>query len=226
MPPSAQAPVRPTHAGYHGHHGWGGWGWGWRAAGTAPGDILRGKASVIRAQGQYNLDTSAAMINAKEAKKRGIYNHRYGVETYFELRQYNRDMRAKERLPAPTPAQIERLAKLGLPERTTPSEVQPTSGDINWPVALEMSNFADERARMETLFSQRDQLEDGVETGTHALVKQCADQMHAELKTYVDDLDPETYLDARKFIEKLIYESRFSAPNENVAKVRNASHVR
>lgn len=166
------------------------------------------------------------MINAEEARKRYISNREYGIHTYFELRQYNRDARAKERLPVPSPQQIERLARMGVPDRATTREVQPTTGDIAWPAALQMRVFADEREQMEALFAARGDVDDGVATGTHALVKDCAEEMHAQLKVFVDDLDPTTYLDARKFLDTLVYESRFAAPTQNVARIGNVSDRR
>src|SRR5262245_32416903 len=54
--------------------GYGGWGFNNGIGSTAAGSYLGGLASAIRAEGQYNLMSSAAAINLEEAAKRDIEN--------------------------------------------------------------------------------------------------------------------------------------------------------
>ena len=59
--------VMPYYGGFGGG-GYGGWGFNdWGAGSTPAGSYLTGMANAIRAEGEYNLNTSAAAINLEEA---------------------------------------------------------------------------------------------------------------------------------------------------------------
>ncbi|HTI50672.1 MAG TPA: hypothetical protein VL475_06970, partial [Planctomycetaceae bacterium] len=59
-----------------GGYGYGGMGYGMGGygGGTAAGNYLQGMSQVVRAQGQYNEQTSRAMINYEDARTKYIDN--------------------------------------------------------------------------------------------------------------------------------------------------------
>ena len=59
-------------------------------ASTVVGSYAYGLGRIIRAEGQYNLDTSAAFLNFTEAQRREMENLQKWTETYFEMRRINR----------------------------------------------------------------------------------------------------------------------------------------
>ena len=198
--------VLPYYGSYYGRFA--------RYPGTAYGDYLRGSAAVIRAQGEYNLNTSGAAINLQTAEKLRIENHKFRTQTYFETRAINREFRAKERVGAATAEQIERMAEVGRPDRITASQVDPRSGQINWPAALLGDEYEPQRRRLDALFAVRDQVDSGVDSGLHAQVKALTGEMKDELKQHVREFDATTYMAARRFLESLRYESRFAAETQ------------
>ncbi|MCH8858930.1 MAG: hypothetical protein IID54_05035, partial [Proteobacteria bacterium] len=110
-----------------GGYGYGGWGNG---GGTVAGNYLTGLGRAIRAQGQYNLDTSAATINLEEARTRQIDNRKLWTNTYFEMRKVNQASRDAERRPRGTPETRVRLAQEAAPNRFSPGELDPVTGVV------------------------------------------------------------------------------------------------
>ena len=126
-----------TYGGYPGYSG----------GGTAAGNAMNGMASVISAKGDYNLSTSAAAINMTQAQKNEIQNRQLYTNTYFEMRATNKAAREKEAGPPPTMEQIARMARQGVPKPLNPTQVDPVTGQINWPSALQDDSFQDDAAR-------------------------------------------------------------------------------
>ena len=87
---------------YYGGYGNGGWGFNdWGAGSTPAGSYLTGMANAIRAEGEYNLNTSAAAINLEEAQRRDIENRKLWTNTYFEMRRINESYTHPKRPPVP-----------------------------------------------------------------------------------------------------------------------------
>ena len=55
-----------------------------------PRVVCRGIADVIRSQGDYNLSSSAAAVNLTMAQQQAIENQKKWVQTYFQIRDINR----------------------------------------------------------------------------------------------------------------------------------------
>src|SRR5262245_30696968 len=85
----ALVPVAGGYGGYGGYYG-GGWGYNTAGAGSTPaGSYLTGMGNAIRAQGEYNVNTSQAAINLEDAAKKDIENRQLWTNTYFEMRKIN-----------------------------------------------------------------------------------------------------------------------------------------
>ena len=95
--------------------GRGGWGMNWSS--TAQEGADRGLAAVVQAQGYANLQNSEAAKNWEQAKTLEMQNRLRWSETYFEMRQVNRDKRADEAGPRVTQEQAIRLAKMAAQPR-------------------------------------------------------------------------------------------------------------
>ena len=116
---------------------------------------MNGMASVISAKGNYNLSTSAAAINMTQAQKNEIENRQQYTNTYFQMRATNKAAREAEAGPPPTMEQIARMAREGVPKPLGPSQMDPVTGQINWPDALQDDSFASQRGEVEQLFATR-----------------------------------------------------------------------
>jgi len=122
---------------------------------TVQGDILRGQAERIEAQGRYALDTSTAAINVETARAMGFDNRIRTVETFFEARRINRINRAYEAGPRATLDEVIRLAAKGLPPRPTGLQLDRATGDIAWPRLLRDPTYANLTSRIQRHFHDR-----------------------------------------------------------------------
>ncbi|NLX99565.1 MAG: hypothetical protein GXY83_25805 [Rhodopirellula sp.] len=184
-----------------------GWDFG---ASTAFGSATRGLADLVRAQGAENLLSSEAAINMTEARRRQIENFEKATETYFAMRRQNQAYRAAERGSRPTYEDLVRYAEAGKPERLSPSEMDTVTGDITWPIILRSDHFEEYREVLGQLFASR-AATGALSSEGYLTVDKVTDAMKAELQRKIDDIPPQDYLRARKFIESLAFEVKAPA---------------
>ena len=192
---------------YYGGRRWGGYGYGYGGGMTAAMGYGIGLGTVIRSRGLYNLDTSQANINNQQAYKQYLENRMEATKTYFEMRQLNREYRAKERGPAVTPEQIQRMAAVGAPERLSASQLDPVNGKIDWPRALESDTYAQYRAELEPLFQKYADSSGSIGPERYGDILKSTDQMKAVLKDNINSTPPGDYVAAKRFLESLAFEA-------------------
>ena len=193
------------------NNGWGGWGGYGRpyGASTVYGSYLRGQADLTRAQGEYNLNTSAAAINLEQARSMNLDNRVKYAETYFEMRRINSSERAAERRPHATPEQIARWNESAKPARLTEAELGFVSNEVRWPSVLQDETFDDHRESIEAVLAGRTPENSGVGSHSHRAINATVEQMQEVLQGKIRELPPTEYVAASKFLESLGYEARF-----------------
>lgn len=174
--------------------------------GTAASANLRGMGALVRSQGQFNLDTSMAAINVTEARQRQMDNYKKWTDTYFQVREMNRRYRAAERGPRPTMEDLVRFAQAGRPDRLSPSELDPISGEIYWPILLRADAFASERAALQQAFANRAE-RGAISTEEFAVIDATTEKLKQELREEIGGLPPNQYLAAKRFLESLAFEA-------------------
>lgn len=200
---------QPTYGG--GGYGYGGWGGGWGGGGgTVAGNYYSGMANAVRAQGDYNLETSQAYINMEEAKRREIENRKQWTDAYFEMRRANSDYRAAERGPKGTPEDWVRFAKEAAPNRLSPGEIDYVTGRIAWPRLLQADEFKGGRKALDALFADRADKGGSIGPDGYQKIRDSANAMTTYLKKNIKRYPPHEYLDAKKFLESLAFEARFT----------------
>ena len=171
----------------------------------------RGIGDVIRAEGEYNLATSAAAVNFSEARRRQIENQKLWTQTYFEIREYNRQQRDAEiKRERGSPEDWIRIAQAGKPKRLDNRDLDAVTGQIRWPILLTGDNFEQQRALLEKTFAAR--AYHGVlcaEDFLNAL--QVIDEMFTNLKDNIQSLPAQEYVEAKRFLRSLAYEARLPA---------------
>jgi hypothetical protein len=201
--PYVPAPI-PYTGGYSSYS------WGSPSSNPIEG-FRRGLAEVIRAQGEYNLATSAAAVNFSEARRREIDNDKLAVQTYFELREVNRQQREAEiKRQRGNPEDFVRYAQAGKPKQLTNQQLDAVTGQIHWPVLLTGSDFDQQRAALEKVFAARAyhgilDAEDFL-NAIHVI-----DEMSASLAEHIRSLPPQEYVQAKSFLRSLAYEARLPA---------------
>lgn len=184
-----------------------GYGSGYHHASTYEEGVQRGMADIIRSKGAANLMNSEAMNNVEDARRKYIDNRVYSTEKYFEMRSINKAARAAENGPRPTMEDLVRYSSARKPNRLSPSELDPLTGNITWPAALRQSQYKDDLNKLENLYKVRafngyltmDELRQ-LDGSINSLL--------ADLKQNVKNLPPQDYVQAKSFLQSLAYESR------------------
>jgi hypothetical protein len=197
--------------------GYGGYGdgYGYHSSTAAEG-FLRGRAEVIRAAGEFNYTTSLALINIEEARSRYIDNRAKWTETYFAMRKTNQGYREAERGYRPTQEVLNRISQEASPDRLTPSQLDPSLRTIFWPALLSGGDFDSLRTQLDQLFSVQRPNNSGLGTENFREIAALTAEMQTLLDSKLNQLHPDEYLAARRFISSLAYEARFPAGQQAV----------
>jgi hypothetical protein len=124
----------------------------WHSSTAAEG-TLRGMASMIEAQGRYNVLTAQAQINAAEAHRMQIENKQKRAETYFAMREANKRRRSAENESRRQKA--EDLARHQEKPAEQNAVVNLAMAEIVWPVLLQQPKFAGYRKLVEQVVAKR-----------------------------------------------------------------------
>lgn len=194
----AEAQIRPGwYRGYPGYGYGGGYGYG-----TGYGDV-------IRSAGAYNLATSEALINEQEATSQYIDNSVKWVQAYHQIKRIGKEARNQEYAEQRATRDKWLAAKpSGAPPRLLSSQLDPSTGKIYWPAALETEPFANQRKQLEELYVLR--AHTGVTAELAENIRDTARAMQENLKADIRTLPPNMYLDARKFLDSLGWEGQFA----------------
>jgi hypothetical protein len=194
--PAVPAPSANVYGGYGGFGGYG--------ASTAAGSALNGMAGVISAQGQRNLSNSAAAINMTQARKNEIQNQQAATDTYFNMRATNKAAVAAERGPKPTMEQLAYYAQEGAPKPLNTSQLNPVSGGLNWPSALQQPSFDAQRNEIDQLLATQARY-GALNYADQTKVRKTIDAMFAQLKAQIDQIPPMDYVACRNFLRSVNY---------------------
>ena len=196
---------------YYGGWGYGGYGMWPGFGGTAAGSYLSGMGEAIRASGQYNALSAQAAVNLEEAKKREIENRVRWTNAYFEMRKINQAYVDSQRSPRLSTEEWARVAQRQAPARLSSHTLDPVNGEINWPVALQSSEFKAERDQIQMLFAERADKHGAIGPELHAQIRTAVDSTLAKLKDRIRDFNTNAYLEARNFLASLKSEADFPA---------------
>lgn len=174
--------------------------------GTAGANYLFGMSQVIRAQGEYNELTTRAYINYEEARSKYIANRRQWTDAYFAMREQNRVYRAEKLARARHSPEAIEAASHTAPEPLSAESYDPVSGTLLWPDILQTDEYAGPRGRIDQLLQVHSQTS-GVGTDSLAL-SESAQEMIEILKSNIHDLPTHAYIDARRFLDRLLYTVR------------------
>jgi hypothetical protein len=192
--PAQYAPPQHYYGGYD------------NSASTPAGSYARGMSDLIRSQGAKNLRDAQAAEEVEEARAKYMENRMQATENYFRMRSMNRAYREDERGPRPTSEELFRLAKLKAPDRLSPSEMDPISGEVNWPMVLRDEMFAPTRIKLDKMFAYWAEHGNQLSIDQYAEMQRSLEQLSAMLVTVVESTPPKPYAEARNFLESIGYE--------------------
>ncbi|MDZ4817699.1 MAG: hypothetical protein SGJ20_01865 [Planctomycetota bacterium] len=194
-----------TYGQWDGGYGWGG---GYHAS-TAGESYANGMANVIQSQGQANLMNSAAAINVEQARSQNLDNHLKYTNTYFEMRRVNREARAAEAAPQLSSDQLYKIANDNAPKRPTPSQLDPLTGQIAWPMGLRDEQYNPEISKLDQLFEVRAAQRGNIGMSTYNQIQSTCKGLVKLVVANIDQYQPSEYIQAKNFVQGLAYEASF-----------------
>jgi hypothetical protein len=183
--------------GYGGYYGGG-------HASTLEEGALNGMANVMSAAGDYNLATSAAAVNLTQAQRNDIENRQLNTQAYFDIQATNRAARAQKAGPKPAMEQLTRFARHGVPKELQPNQFDTVSGALNWPATLKDSVFSLNRAAVDQMFAKR-AAQGTLGISDQAALRQAVENLDRQLKSLVQDIQTQDYLESKKFLQSVMY---------------------
>lgn len=192
---------------------WGG-GMGFNRGGyasTAGQAAAYGMSEMARARGAENLQNSEAAKNWQEAKTLDIQNRARWTETYFDMREENRDRRAEEAGPRVTQDQAIRMARMAAPPRLGSTQLDPVTGHIEYPLILTDDSYAAYRNRLDSLFAHRAETGGSIQFSDYQAIQQTVSKFVDALKQRVKDYPAGDYGRARTFLDSLAHEASMPA---------------
>jgi hypothetical protein len=201
----------PAHAQYYG--GWGGgngngYGTVQRQAQTRGESYAYGLSDVTRARSQANLTNSEALSTLSDVRTKEIENSVNYTNAFFDKRRINDQYKESKRRPRATNEQLVRYAKDGMPDRSSGTQLDSITGEIAWPIVLQAPEFEAYRAELNELYKQRAATGSVMARDPYLKTRDTCDAFLAALKAQIRDLEPNDYIEGKKFIEMLKYESK------------------
>jgi len=177
----------------------------WGGGGTVASSAMNGMASVISAQGNYNLATSAAAENLQQARSMALQNDLQGTNTYFEMRAMNRQYTAAERGPTPSMEQLARIAREQAPKPFSANDWDPITGAVVWPPMLQIDRYASYRDVLNPLVANQAQ-HGSLSFPDQIKARDTIEQMFGAMKSQIRDVPPQQYTECRSFLRSMIYD--------------------
>lgn len=199
---SSGAQVFAQGAGYYGYYPPGYWDYGGGAA-TAQESYARGIADVIRARSQAAVDVARAATEAEQARALYLKNRNYATRSFVE----NRAIRDEYRKTADNTfyKSKEKLADYVEKRKLKPltqSEFYESTGEISWPFGLMHPEDAEQRERLQELFTKR--AEEGSLTPEEYIeANRLIREWRLELADHRDDFSASDVTDAARFLSRL-----------------------
>ncbi len=200
----------PNDAAVHAQwYGWGMGGYGGGFGGGTPASFeTQAMADMDRSQGMFNQSTAAAMVDVERARSQYIENQKQWTELYMMRQQARQQQQAQAEQE-----RRQRISNRDAQRRETPpspglvsTQVDPSTGEVHWPNALQAETFAMGRAELDALFLSR------AHTGATADVSQAiftkAREMRDELRKLIRVIPTQDYIEARRFLDGLANEGR------------------
>jgi hypothetical protein len=179
------------------------WGGGYHSS-TVEEGVQRGFADVVRSAGAANLMNSMASKNLEDARQKYIENRLQSTETFFEMRRINQEARNANRPRPLSMEQYVRLARMQAPDRLSVSQLDPLTGQVEWPSVLLIDAFKEDRETIERLFRER-----ASGANTFPEIDDACQALVAKIRMNTSLFpQPNDFIRARNFAESLVHELR------------------
>ena len=120
------------------------------------------------------------------------------------MRDIGRAEREKERGPRLTPEELARIGPRRRPRGLTPSQIDPVSGELYWPAALQDASFQAQRSAVDECTAKWVKY-GGLDYADQTQVRENIDAMFDSLKSQISSIPPQDYVACRTFLQSLLY---------------------
>ncbi len=178
------------------------YGLGYGGGTTAAESYQRGMADVIRAHGEHAESMARAARDQEEARSRYIENQTRWMEEYNRRKRMGlaqRDAEHAERREAVNRYRAARDSKRS--EIPAATQLDPDTGEILWPDALQQREFESARERLEALFKDRE--ETGGSSAMADEVRELVYEMRKTLQARIREYPANDFIAADKFLNAL-----------------------
>ncbi|HJN65549.1 MAG TPA: hypothetical protein QF761_05055 [Pirellulales bacterium] len=182
---------------------------GYHASTVAEGEG-NAMSSVTRSKGQYQLDQSQARINRAQARTLEIQNRVDLAKSYFEARSINKQARFGD-YAEKRKKNLARYGQEDLPTRLTSTELDPVTGQITWPIALEAPTFTPYTKPIDEAFVKRAETKARFSYDTYQNVTKDCKDINTELRSQVNTINAEDWTQAKSFVDRLRREIKAAA---------------
>lgn len=154
---------------------------------------------------EINKFNAEAMLAYEEAKSKNMLNKLLWTETYFKMREINREARKKEKDPAVDNERAKRLAKKAAPRPLTEEQFDKSTGNIKFPIVLKDDIFQTYRINLQYKIKEFIKLEDKDYESYNSL-RRSIEFLLDILKNNAKKYEMAEYGQAKTFLESLLYE--------------------
>jgi len=165
--------------------------------------MTRGMADYVRSAGAASLMSAEAAKSFEDARAKAFDNRLRLTQTYFETKQMYHDYRQTMRGQRASSEQLFRIAKTRAPDPLSPSELDPYSGEVRWPVLLASADYAQHRVIVENLISKRVADPVAMTVEERASLRASLDSLAAQMNANIAAYDPKEYMTAKNFLQSL-----------------------
>ena len=183
---------------------------------TAQAKLLSAKAEMITALANVRQTDAKTLQTLQQVRSLSLDNKVKTTKTFYEKRKLRSEYLAAENRKRLSKKDRDRYSKASLPKRPGDRQLHPDQDKIYWPHALQHERFIEYREQLDRLFAKRG-MGSGIGDGTYQQVQDVAGAMQADLRSMIRQMPPAEYLQARRFIDSLVFESRFAKRIEGVA---------
>jgi hypothetical protein len=173
---------------------------------TAAEGFFRGKAAVIQAQGNFLLSKSQATILFEQARALDRENDLRQTQALLAQHAMWREGRYAERKEFEARREAGRAkiearqqAVLRAAYQLSPGDLNPLTGEIRWPVALESTKFSGDREQIDELMRQHVSYGSS-QAGVATEIARLTNVMAKSLRSEIRNLAKDDYIAAQKFL--------------------------
>jgi hypothetical protein len=178
-------------------------------ANTTMGPWLHGIASIVRAHGLVGLARSEAAVNYATADSIGVQT----AQQLYALRSAAWAARKSYwdslRRPTPTTDQINETQRRRRPERLSPGEMDPVSGQLSWPSVLQEDEFGQLRSEIDRLFARR-ATQGQLSAPEYLSLDESIDMLRFALGQRIREYPTDLFLSSDRFLRSVAYEALLS----------------